>query len=110
VAWEAQDPRVVLEIRSLTEDGAPQKTWGIPWGSCYTGLFHVVFGHNARREPQIHDDATGLDTGCVYGGRLSALVLLEGQSPPPRKERLEALVSVPARRSYVDYGRELPEG
>jgi hypothetical protein len=31
----------------------------------------VIFGHNALPEPQIHAHATGIDTGCVYGGRSS---------------------------------------
>ncbi len=35
---------------------------GALWGARYTGPPHVVFGHNAMPEPQIHADATGLDT------------------------------------------------
>jgi len=37
-------------------------------------------------------------------------VLPEGVAPPPVSRRLDALVSVRARRAYSDYGRELPGG
>jgi hypothetical protein len=73
---------------------------GVLWGARYEGPPHVVFGHNARPEPQLHPWATGLDTGCVYGGKLTALVLDEGERVP-RGERVRArLRSVRAGRRY----------
>jgi hypothetical protein len=35
----------------------------------------VIYGHNAREGLQIHKYTKGLDTGCVGGGRLTALVV-----------------------------------
>lgn len=32
---------------------------------------HVVYGHSVFREPWLLGHSTGLDTGCVFGGRLS---------------------------------------
>lgn len=62
----------------------------IPWYEAYTGEELIVFGHWASEEPVVRPNAIGLDTGCVYGGSLTALILPE-----------KRLVSVPAERSYV---------
>jgi diadenosine tetraphosphatase ApaH/serine/threonine PP2A family protein phosphatase len=108
-ALAEQDPWVVTHIRSLTADGKPSDRWGIPWASRYQHPPHIVFGHNARKSPQLHAFATGLDTGCVYGGALTALILPEGAAPPSVSERRDALLSVPARFEYADYGRTLSD-
>lgn len=108
VPWEAQDPRLVTHLRSIAEDGTPSDRHGIPWGARYEGPPHVVFGHNARRDVQLHPHATGLDTGCVYGGALTGLVLPAGVAVPPVDVRRDALVQVKAHAAYADYGRPLP--
>jgi len=61
-----------------------------PWYERYEGDALVVFGHWASPKPVVRRNAIGLDTGCVYGGALTALIL------PERR-----LVSVPARRVYA---------
>jgi hypothetical protein len=108
VPFSEQDPYLLTHLRSIADDGTPSVKWGTPWGESYVGPPHVVFGHNARKDPQLHPDATGIDTACVYGGALTALVLPRGSGPPPPAERRDALVSVPARAAYADYGRPLP--
>ncbi len=65
------------------------------WFEVYPGPDLVLYGHLPRREPQAwrRDGelvALGLDTGCVYGGELTAY------SP-----ELDRFVSVPAREAYA---------
>jgi hypothetical protein len=103
VPWAYQDEETLLRIRTIRADNGVR----VLWGQAYLGPPHVLFGHNAAPGLQLHAWATGLDTGCVYGGRLSAMVLGEGQRIPKLASlRKELLVSVPARRVYYDYTRD----
>jgi protein phosphatase len=54
----------------------------------------VVYGHTPTRDPEWVNDTINIDTGCVFGGRLTALRY-------PERE----LVSVPAARVYAESRR-----
>lgn len=71
-------------VRYCTADGErPTSDWPpppppfLPWDAFYHGRRRVVFGHWARRGLTRTDKVIGLDTGCVYGGRLSAWIAEE---------------------------------
>ncbi|MCA8954535.1 MAG: metallophosphoesterase [Planctomycetes bacterium] len=48
-----------------------------PWHEFYHGSKRVVFGHWARQGLLVRPHALGLDTGCVYGGELTAWIAEE---------------------------------
>ncbi|MBK7643646.1 MAG: metallophosphoesterase [Planctomycetes bacterium] len=80
---------VLTSLRRLSGRGHP---W---WYEAYEGPELVLFGHTPSSVPRIQRArgklvALGLDTGCVYGGRLSAY------SP-----ELDAFESVSAARAYA---------
>ncbi|CAA9416569.1 MAG: Putative phosphatase, partial [uncultured Quadrisphaera sp.] len=44
-----------------------------PWAQDYRGRATVLYGHTPVPEPEWVNDTLCLDTGCVFGGRLTAL-------------------------------------
>ena len=92
IPLEAQSRDNLITMRSVRADGTPsKKIEERPWASVWVGPERIVFGHDAVRGLQQYPFATGLDTGCVYGHRLTALAL------PERR-----LFSVGARRAYAE--------
>jgi hypothetical protein len=102
LAIESTPPSTLTRVRTLREDGSPSAAPGATlWGARYVGPPHVVFGHNAAPGLQLHRWATGLDTGCVYGKRLTAMVLEAGaRVPASPTARRALLVSQAAARVY----------
>ena len=67
--------------------------YGLPvranWAAEYRGRATVVYGHTPVAEPEWLNRTVNIDTGCVFGGKLTALRY-------PEKE----LISAPARNVY----------
>lgn len=100
----------VREFALYGETTGEVDEFGLPvrlnWAATYRGSALVAYGHTPVREPEWLHNTINLDTGCVFGGRLTALRY-------PERE----LVSVAARRAYAGTARpflappppELPE-
>ena len=77
-----------------------QDEFGLPvrrdWAAEYRGRARVVYGHTPVARPEWVNNAINIDTGCVFGGELTAL----------RYPELE-LVSVPSEAQYADPIRPL---
>lgn len=100
----------VREFALYGETTGEVDEFGLPvrlkWAASYRGSALVVYGHTPVPEPELLNNTINVDTGCVFGGRLTALRY-------PERE----LVSVPARQAYAGTARpfleppapELPE-
>jgi bis(5'-nucleosyl)-tetraphosphatase (symmetrical) len=103
---DRQKPGMVVRLRRVDGKGASVSLGSegpdaVPWATRWPGPESVIYGHevhdlaNPRRdEPRPGVVCHGIDTGCCFGGRLTALVL-------PGEE----LVQVQARRAYSPFQR-----
>lgn len=85
----------VREFALYGETTGETDEFGLPtrlnWAEEYRGTATVVYGHTPVAEPQWVNWTINIDTGCVFGGKLTALRY-------PEKE----LVSVTARQTYYE--------
>ena len=72
-------------------DGLPQR---FDWSADYHGPVTVVYGHTPVERPEWINNTLCIDTGCVYGNKLTALRW-------PERE----IVSVPAKKAYAELKR-----
>ncbi|WHY78999.1 bis(5'-nucleosyl)-tetraphosphatase PrpE [Neobacillus sp. WH10] len=69
-------------------DGSPVRR---DWAKSYHGDFLIVYGHTPVTEPRILNNTYNIDTGAVFGGKLTSL----------RYPEME-LVSVPSTMPYFE--------
>ena len=90
----------VREFALYGETTGETDEFGLPirlnWADEYRGTATVVYGHTPVAEPQWINRTINIDTGCVFGGKLTALRY-------PEKE----LVSVPAHQTYYQPAKPL---
>jgi len=85
--------RAVREFALYGETTGETDEFGLPvrynWAAEYRGKAMVVYGHTPVPEPEWLNNTIDIDTGCVFGGKLTALRY-------PERE----LVAVPAAHTY----------
>jgi protein phosphatase len=69
--------------------GLPER---LPWARHYRGRALVVHGHTPQREPLWMNNTVNIDTGCVFGGKLTALRYPE-----------RVTFSIKAKKKYAKY-------
>ncbi|MEK8019406.1 MAG: polynucleotide kinase-phosphatase, partial [Candidatus Parabeggiatoa sp.] len=85
----------VREFALYGETTGETDEFGLPvrydWAADYRGRTKVVYGHTPVLEAEWLNNTICIDTGCVFGGQLTALRYPE-----------KALVSVPAKHIYYE--------
>jgi protein phosphatase len=88
----------VREFALYGETTGETDEFGLPirynWAAEYRGKAAVVYGHTPVPEPEWLNRTINIDTGCVFGGRLTALRW-------PERE----IVSIPAAATYAEPAR-----
>jgi len=100
---EAYQGRASGRVRSFAlygETTGETDDYGLPvrcnWAADYRGRATVVYGHTPTLHPNWLNRTLCIDTGCVFGGALTALRYPENE-----------LVAVPAKRTYFEPTRPL---
>ncbi|HET8630174.1 MAG TPA: polynucleotide kinase-phosphatase, partial [Thermomicrobiales bacterium] len=93
-ALQGRASRAVRDFALYGETTGETDEFGLPvrhnWAAEYRGRATVVYGHTPVPEPEWLNRTINIDTGCAFGGRLTAL----------RYPELE-LVVVPAAQAYA---------
>ncbi|MFC6644667.1 polynucleotide kinase-phosphatase [Granulicella cerasi] len=88
----------VREFALFGETTGETDEFGLPvrynWAADYRGKALVVYGHTPVAEPLSLNNTVNIDTGCVFGGKLTAFRY-------PERE----MVSVPAHKTYYEPAR-----
>ena len=97
---QGRGSRAVRDFALYGETTGETDEFGLPvrtnWAEDYRGRAMVVYGHTSVPEPEWLNHTINIDTGCVFGGALTALRY-------PERE----LVAVPAAHTYYEPARPL---
>ncbi|KAL1623168.1 hypothetical protein SLS54_004655 [Diplodia seriata] len=99
VDLDRQDPFQVMNMRSMDLDTKVPSAErdGTPWWKYWNYYMRfipqdqrstVIYGHDAKTGLKIKEFSKGLDSGCVRGGKLTALVIEADRKGGPAKQSL----------------------
>jgi len=98
--WHQQSADVTAHIQVIDNNGKAAKRsdapTASPWADHWHGSPFVIYGHTPRPKVMLRHGSIGIDTGCVYGGHLTAYIVEE-----------ESFVQVRARKAYA-HSKRLP--
>lgn len=99
--WQTQPLETITSIQVIDKKGKPAKRSDAPdappWADTWGGSPFVVYGHTPRPNVLERPGSIGIDTGCVYGGHLTAYIIED-----------KTLVQVRAREAYA-HSKRLPD-
>lgn len=98
--WQTQSAETITSIQVISSKGKAAKRSDAPdapfWADTWCGEPFVVYGHTPRPNTYERKGSIGIDTGCVYGGHLTAYIVEDG-----------SMVQVKAAKPYA-YSKRLP--
>ena len=87
--------KILTSIRFWNQENRKMdKHSGVPWYHLYRGKKPIIYGHWALKGLMVRNNTIGLDSGCVWGGSLSAILF-------PEKK----IIQVKAKKRYVKIDR-----
>ena len=92
--WQTQGSDLITKIQVIDKKGKAAKRSvapdAAPWADYWGGNPFVVYGHTPRPRVLERKGSIGIDTGCVYGGHLTAYIIED-----------KSLVQVLAHKAYA---------
>lgn len=96
--FHGRESKKIRDLAMFGETTGKMDELGLPirlaWYKDYKGKAFVVYGHTPQAEAKIINHTINIDTGCVFGGKLTAIRY-------PEKE----IVSVAAKQKYCEPAR-----
>lgn len=107
-AWQKQPLETITRIQVIDRNGRAAKRSdapdAAPWADNWADRFEqhtdrpfVVYGHTPRPQVLQRKGSIGIDTGCVYGGHLTAYILETSE-----------IIQVRAHKAYA-HSKRLPD-
>ncbi|MCB1123267.1 MAG: metallophosphoesterase [Verrucomicrobiae bacterium] len=94
IPWRRQSASIVTQIQMVDNQGLPRKRGEVSgsryWADLWKQRPFVIYGHTPRSKVYKRRFSLGIDTGCVWGGKLTAYIL------PDNK-----IIQVNAAKNYI---------